>query len=410
MKLACCAGRAQRCVRVGAGAAGATITVTHELDAARPAAIVAVPFARDRQRWRPTCACTTSWCAIRRAARCRSQITNYQHDHRGAPYDDLVFPYDFAAGEKRADVHARARGHRHAARSALRLRAHGARALRRHGLGKRPHRAPHVRPRAQLAAPPAASGCAAAASTSGRKRVTLPDRRSLVRQGSRPVPQGRGRRRPRPLQHRRLARRRRHGRVGRHASSGPPTTSSTRRCCRTARGARHSSSPTRPGMRAARGKVSETKQFTVDCGPQFRCGRERVRFRAATKPSSASASPNIRRRQDFPRPCSRSDPDGRWMSFWEENKDGGLGVAVILASDATPAGFAHEDAPGGKARQRQQPAAGEGEGRRAAALFHGRGLDEERAVRRTARPGRSYVKELAARARKPLTVTVSART
>ena len=39
------------------------------------------------------------------------------------------------------------------------------------------------------------------------------------------------------------------------------------------------------------------------------------------------------------------DPDGRWMSFWEENKDGGLGVAVILANDATPAGFAHEDAP-----------------------------------------------------------------
>ena len=36
------------------------------------------------------------------------------------------------------------------------------------------------------------------------------------------------------------------------------------------------------------------------------------------------------------------------MSFWEENKDGGLGIAVILANDATPAGFAHEDAPGGK--------------------------------------------------------------
>ena len=30
------------------------------------------------------------------------QVTNYQHDHRGASYDDLVFAYDFAAGEKRA--------------------------------------------------------------------------------------------------------------------------------------------------------------------------------------------------------------------------------------------------------------------------------------------------------------------
>ena len=34
--------------------------------------------------------------------RAAAQITNYQHDHRGASYDDLVFSYDFAAGEKRA--------------------------------------------------------------------------------------------------------------------------------------------------------------------------------------------------------------------------------------------------------------------------------------------------------------------
>ena len=67
-----------------------------------------------------------------------------------------------------------ASGHRHAARCALRLRAHGARALRRHGLGERPHRASHVRLRAEHAGRRAANGCAAAASTSGRKRVTYP--------------------------------------------------------------------------------------------------------------------------------------------------------------------------------------------------------------------------------------------
>ena len=33
------------------------------------------------------------------------------------------------------------------------------------------------------------------------------------------------------------------------------------------------------------------------------------------------------------------DPDGRWMSFWEENKDGGLGIAVILANDADTRGL-----------------------------------------------------------------------
>src|SRR4051812_38567416 len=31
-----------------------------------------------------------------------SQITNYEHDHRGVKYDDLVFAYGFKAGEKRA--------------------------------------------------------------------------------------------------------------------------------------------------------------------------------------------------------------------------------------------------------------------------------------------------------------------
>ena len=33
-----------------ASAAGATITVTHELDGARPAEVIAIPFVRDRHR------------------------------------------------------------------------------------------------------------------------------------------------------------------------------------------------------------------------------------------------------------------------------------------------------------------------------------------------------------------------
>ena len=50
----------------------------------------------------------------------------------------------------------------------------------------------------------------------------------------------------------------------------------------------------------------------------------------------------------FPAAVLTRDPNGRWMSFWEENKDGGLGIAVILANETVHAGFAHEDAPGGK--------------------------------------------------------------
>jgi hypothetical protein len=46
--------------------------------------------------------------------------------------------------------------------------------------------------------------------------------------------------------------------------------------------------------------------------------------------------------EGFPAAVLTRDPDGRWMSYWEENKDGGLGTAVIIASDATPEAFAHE--------------------------------------------------------------------
>ena len=88
---------------LGAGSAGAgiVISVTHDLDTARPAAIIAVPF-RDVAALAPD---LRMYHVIVRDPKGRalpSQITNYQHDHRGASYDDLVFAYDFAAGEKRA--------------------------------------------------------------------------------------------------------------------------------------------------------------------------------------------------------------------------------------------------------------------------------------------------------------------
>ena len=178
-----------------------------------------------------------------------SQITNYQHDHRGAAYDDLVFCVRLRGRRETRRVHARAVRHRHAARNSLRLRAHRAGASRRHGLGERSHRASHVRLRAQHARGRRRTPARQRHRRLGQARQ-LSHRRSLVCQGPRSVPQGRGRRRPRSLQHRRLARRRRHGRVGWQPNSGPPTISSARRCCRTGRGARRSSSRTRRGMRA----------------------------------------------------------------------------------------------------------------------------------------------------------------
>ena len=90
------------------------------------------------------------------------------------------------------------------------------------------------------------------------------------------------------------------------------------------------------GCRCAAARCEETKQFTVDCGQQLRRGGEHLRFRRPTRPWSASASPSIRRWRAFRRRCSRGIPQGRWMSYWEENKDGGLGTAVILAGGAIP--------------------------------------------------------------------------
>ena len=84
-----------------ADAAGLTITVTHTLDSARPDQVIAVPF-RDIAALAPE---LRMFHVIVRDPKGRAlplQITNYEHDHHGAVYDDLVFSYGFAAGEKRA--------------------------------------------------------------------------------------------------------------------------------------------------------------------------------------------------------------------------------------------------------------------------------------------------------------------
>ena len=98
-----------------------------------------------------TCACSTSWFATRKAARCPRRSPTTSTTTAARQYDDLVFSYDFAAGEKRAMFTLEPVASGHAARAALRLRARRAGALRRHGLGKRSHRASHVWLRAEHA-------------------------------------------------------------------------------------------------------------------------------------------------------------------------------------------------------------------------------------------------------------------
>jgi hypothetical protein len=95
------------------------------------------------------------------------------------------------------------------------------------------------------------------------------------------------------------------------------------------------------------------------------------------------------------------------MSFWEENKDGALGIAVILGSGETPAGFAHEPpakAPG-NANNLLLVKARDGVPVRyfTGAAWSGSGQFKDRAA------WEDHVRKKAERALKPVNITVSAR-
>ena len=288
-------------------AAGVSITVTHDLDAARPASVIAVPF-HEIDAIAPG---LRMYHVIVRDPKGRAlplQITNYQHDHHGAKYDDLVFSYDFEPGEQRAVFTLEAGGHGDAARSALCVRTPRAGALRRHGLGKRPHRASHVRHGAQWTR--GRRGRRKAARQRHRRLGQaghLPDRRSLVRQGPRPVPPGRRRRRSRSLQHRRDARRRRHRDLGWHQALDLGQFRAARRSSRMARGAPYSDSSYAPWDAGAAGKIEEVKQFTVDCGRNFDMVESTFKFAKSTggcrhRHHRSSAVHGIPGRRAHPRP------------------------------------------------------------------------------------------------------------
>jgi pectinesterase len=92
---------------------------------------------------------------------------------------------------------------------------------------------------------------------------------------------------------------------------------------------------------AGAGKAEEIKQFTIDCGVNFDTvdstfdlGANEAVIGIGLTDHAAAAG--------FPAGVLTHDPQGRWMSLWEEDKNGGLGTAVILGRDVQAAGFAHE--------------------------------------------------------------------
>jgi hypothetical protein len=89
------------------------------------------------------------------------------------------------------------------------------------------------------------------------------------------------------------------------------------------------------------GKVEETKRFTIDCGRNFDAVESVFDFASGLGVIGIGITGHPRA-EGYPEGVLTRDEQGRWMSLWEENKDGGLGVAVILDSGAEPAGYAFE--------------------------------------------------------------------
>jgi len=161
-----------------------------------------------------------------------------------------------------------------------------------------------------------------------------------------------------------------------------------------------------PWDAGAIGKVQETKQFTVDCGVNFDAVESTFDLASAEAVVGLGISDHPQA-QGFPPAVLTRDPAGRWMSLWEENKDGGLGVAVILASGGEPAGFAHEPPAKtpGIGNHLLLVKAHDGAPLRyfTGAGWNGSGQFADRAS------WENYVKAFAAGVASPLTVTVSAR-
>jgi hypothetical protein len=323
-----------------AGAAGVTITVTHELDAARPAQVIAVPFG-DIEAATPG---LRMFHVVVRDPRGRvlpSQITNYQHDHHGAVYDDLVFSYDFAAGEKRAVFTVESSPQATAPETACAY----ARTVpeRFDDMAWENDRIAHRMYGVALNSPVAA---AAGERLRGSgidvwgKRVAYPVVDRWYAKGHDQFhrdEEGEG------LDLYSIGGSRGAGGTGVWDGNKLWTSDNFVNAQVLSNGPRRAAFRLTyaPWDAGAAGKVEETKQFTVDCGRNFDAIESIFDFVTGVGVVGVGLTAHARA-DGFPDGVLTRDEQGRWMSLWEENKDGGLGVAVILDGGAKPAGYAFE--------------------------------------------------------------------
>ena len=388
-----------------ASAAGVTITVTNELDAARPAAVVAVPFA-EIAKLAPDLRMYHVVVRDPKGRALASQITNYQHDHRGAVYDDLVFSYDFAAGEKRAVftleptatatppdppcVYARAVPERLDDMAWENDRI----AHRMYGFALNSPAADVVHERLR------GSGIDV-----WGKRVTYPIIDRWYAKGHDQFHkdgEGEG------LDLYSIGGSRGAGGTGAWDGSKLWTSDNFMTSQVLSNGPRRAAFKLiyAPWDAGNAGKIQETKTITVDCGVNFDSLASEFDFAddVGVIGVGITEHPQV---EGFPKAVLTRDPNARWMSLWEENKDGGLGVAVILASGTAAEDYAYEP-----------PAKTPGFGNHLL-IFKARdgvpvkyftGAGWNRSGQFTDRASwENYVKAFAAAVAKPLTITVSAK-
>jgi hypothetical protein len=388
-----------------ASAAGVTITVSNELDGARPAAVVAVPFA-EIAKLAPGLRMYHLIVRDPKGRALPSQITNYQHDHRGATYDDLVFSYDFAAGEKRAVFTLEST----AAATPPEPPCVYARVVpeRFDDMAWENDRIAHRMYGFALNSP-AAAAVGERLRGSGidvwGKRVTYP---IIDRWYAKGHDQFHKDGEDEGLDIYSIGGSRGAGGTGAWDGTRLWTSDNFMSSQVLSNGPRRAAFELTyaPWDAGNIGKVEEVKRFTVDCGVNFDAVQSTFDF-AGDEAVIGIGITEHPQATGFPKPVLTRDPDSRWMSLWEENPDGGLGVAVILAGGTSSETYAYEPpakTPGFgnhllifKARDGMPVKYFTGAGWNRSGQFADRASWE------------SYVKAFAAAAAAPLTVTVSAK-
>jgi hypothetical protein len=337
------AGAAAAALVLGAATASAAevkIMVSHDLAAARPASVIAVPF-RDIAALAPDLRMFHIVVRDQKGRVWPSQVTNYQHDHKGAAYDDLVFSYDFAAGEKRAVFTVEAV----TAATPPETPCANARTApeRFDDMAWENDRIAH-RMYGMALNSPAAENFGSRLRGSGidvwAKRVAYPILDRWYAKGHDQFhkdEEGEG------LDLYSIGGSRGAGGTGVWDGTKLWTSDNFAQAQVMSNGRRRAAFKLSyaPWEVGNAGMAEETKQFTVDCGVNFDTVESTFRFWSDQAVVGIGITDHPQP-AEFPAAVLTRDPQGRWMSLWEENASGGLGTAVVLGAESQAAGYVHE--------------------------------------------------------------------